>query len=612
MLLLLPLPLLPLPLRRCCQCLAWCLSIALVTLLPQVAAAGGGATTTRAYPETPHALLDPRLLALVEGVPSHFEVQNAPPRPLTRDPGHGRPPFASSRIRLSTNSTTPVDIMLSAQGGGTFVNVSDVRGVGFGPTAVIAPPSSSCAHQLSTAGGCARFTIRLPPPTPTKPSVHYYLRAGMVQAPSASGINASSLFLFMLDLAPPLSQVQVRDGRQKVEITSLGVSAQSQHLQTLAIQRAIAFAATRRLVLVLPRGYYRTGVLSVPSHSSLELEPGVLLQMPKPSDPDFVMPAGSPTGCPSDFAMLEIHNSTNVSIVGHGATVDAHGFPGHCVCIFNSSHVNVSAVLMRQAASWNTHIFRSQHVHISGVKLFSGADGFDPDCSQDVTIDSVFVHSNDDAFAVKAVMGPGHNTERVTMSNALISTKKSAMKVGTESLSSFKNILFSDIEAFDIDRGMVLYPSDGGLFDSIRWQQIRISSFLPYKHEPEPETKSGTWLDFSVKHRHGLSQMKNVTADHVRIGVCGTANLKGVDGAPVQDVSITNLQLAVEAPLPFFTKHHTSKPWLVSCGSEGAARAHVDMRSVVFHNLNTTFVSKAVEAEWAGMQPASGCVTLEP
>ena len=39
---------------------------------------------------------------------------------------------------------------------------------------------------------------------------------------------------------------------------------------------------------------------------------------------------------------------------------------------------------------------------MTGVKLFSGADGFDPDCSQDVVIDSVFVHSNDDAFAVKA------------------------------------------------------------------------------------------------------------------------------------------------------------------------------------------------------------------
>jgi len=52
--------------------------------------------------------------------------------------------------------------------------------------------------------------------------------------------------------------------------------------------------------------------------------------------------------------------------------------------------------------SWNTHVFRSSDVRVTGVKLFSGADGFDPDCSQDVVIDSVFVHSNDDAFAVKA------------------------------------------------------------------------------------------------------------------------------------------------------------------------------------------------------------------
>ena len=49
-----------------------------------------------------------------------------------------------------------------------------------------------------------------------------------------------------------------------------------------------------------------------------------------------------------------------------------------------------------------------------GLKVFSGADGFDPDGSTDVLIDTCFVDSNDDAVAVKA-RDPGHNSSCVTV-----------------------------------------------------------------------------------------------------------------------------------------------------------------------------------------------------
>jgi polygalacturonase len=95
------------------------------------------------------------------------------------------------------------------------------------------------------------------------------------------------------------------------------------------------------------------------------------------------------------------------------------------------------------SASWSTHIFRSRLVVISGVKIFSGADGFDPDNSQHVSIDSAFVHSNDDAVAVKATMpAPAMNTERIVVTRGVFSTKKSCLKVGTESLRDFSDVLF--------------------------------------------------------------------------------------------------------------------------------------------------------------------------
>ena len=533
------------------------------------------------YPATPRALIDRRLAALVGGQTYQLEVQNAPAQPLTRDPGHGRPPFPSSRLRLATSSD--VRVTLRCAGNGLFSNVSDLRGVGFSASFRRAPSST--------------LSFSLPAPTVAHPSAHYYLKAAIVGGPgSLPGVNASKLFLFWLDLP-------TAPAANRVDVTTLGVVVNASKVQTEAIQGAISQAAIQGATLYFPLGYYRTGVLFIPSNSRLELASGALLQMPAPSDPDFVQPVGKPTGCPSDFAFIEVQNATNVSIAGAGATIDAHGFPGHAMCVFNSSRVNVSMVLMRQPASWNTHIFRSSHVRMTGVKLFSGADGFDPDCSKDVTIDSVFVHSNDDAFAVKAVV-KGHDTERITMSHALISTKKSAMKVGTESLSSFNDITFADVEAFDIDRGLVLYPSDGGKFDSIRWERIRVSSFLPYHNEPEPENKAGTWLDFSVKHRKGLSPMSNITIEDVTIeGVCGSATLKGVTGALVQNVAAKNLKLQVVAPLPFFAKKKT-KPWLISCDG-GVETATVRL------GLNITWVLPVDKAQWSGVQHQPGCATLK-
>ena len=95
---------------------------------------------------------------------------------------------------------------------------------------------------------------------------------------------------------------------------------------------------------------------------------------------------------------------------------------------------------------------------MQAVKIFSGADGFDPDNSQGVVIQDVFVHSSDDAIAVKATMQQ-RDTVNVSLSHAVFSTKKSCLKVGTESRSNFNGISFSDVEGFNLDRGMVLCES---------------------------------------------------------------------------------------------------------------------------------------------------------
>ena len=66
--------------------------------------------STAVYHHAPGAVLDPRVLARIGNTTYNLEVEDAPAKPQTRDPGFGRPPFTSSRLRLS--SSTPVRVTL--------------------------------------------------------------------------------------------------------------------------------------------------------------------------------------------------------------------------------------------------------------------------------------------------------------------------------------------------------------------------------------------------------------------------------------------------------------------------------------------------------------------
>ena len=171
--------------------------IALVLAAAAAAAAAAQAHGVVVYPGTPRAAIDGRLAAFVDGQPQGYplEVQNAPATPRTRDPGFGRPPLPSARLRLATSSA--VQITLRCAGGGIFTDVGDVRGVGFNTPAF--RRTSNTPTTPTTPTGVLNFS--LPAPSAEHPSAHYYLKATIVGGHALPpGVNASQLFLFWLDL----------------------------------------------------------------------------------------------------------------------------------------------------------------------------------------------------------------------------------------------------------------------------------------------------------------------------------------------------------------------------------------------------------------------------
>lgn len=156
------------------------------------------------------------------------------------------------------------------------------------------------------------------------------------------------------------------------------------------------------------------------------------------------------------------------------------------------------------------------------------------------------------------------------------------------------------------------YPSDGGTFANIQWENVRISSFYRYQDEP----KEGRVFDFESKDRGGLSQLSNVTARNiVAKGVDGSSYLKEVVGAPIQNVAVSNVALFPGVPLGKVVRDNAAvvagstaeaynsedKPYLFEC--EGKITS--------FKMCNLTVDWGGNEALWSGIQAfQDSCVKI--
>ena len=450
------------------------------------------------------------------------------------------------------------------------------------------------------AAGSKTLQFMLPPPSGSHLAAHYYLNATIDRPAGDRKFARGTLFYFWIDTAAGPRPA----GR--ADVTRLGVRTNSSAAQTAVIQHLLDTVAVGTRIF-FPYGRYITAELSLHrSGVGIDLAEGTLLQHPGSTGGPAARDSSSeppPNGNCQEKAFLTVSQAADVYIGGRGATIDANGFPGSSLCIADSSNVTLESVLLRGSCSWSTHIFRSSTVTASGIKIFSGADGFDPDNSQDVTLDSCFVHSNDDAVAVKATTHSTAartlDTVRVTISNALFSTKKSCLKLGTESLANFRDILFTDVEGFNLDRGMVLYPSDGGSFTNVRWQRVRFSSFYDYKDE----AKRGMVWDFAEKHRGGLSQLSNITATGIDSVLRAPSLFKGVPGAPIQGVSFADVTLRAEAQFHFGGQ--ASRPVVFGCQGERAGAIEIE---------GLTMDWGGRESEWEGLQEkqsnGSSCVRV--
>lgn len=374
-------------------------------------------TSVMFYPTTPGAVFEERMSAVVEGDLIRLEYQK------TTHPSKVHF-MESSRIRFAADGPVNVELQLSCG----EINTIHLRTVG---------------KDLGFLQEGRRILFELPGPG------HYYL-----QLPQLAKSRGTYTVLFWIDdLAKVKNSESYYGAPRGIIVTEEGVVSDPSKDQTARIQGLL----DRGGVICFPEGTYRTDALRIGSDTTVYLAPGALLK----ANDDY-----HKKDKPS--AYITIENAQNVLITGVG-TIDANGLVAydvingetkiHNVNIIKSQGVRLADVLFRDSNSWAIHIMQSQGCNVDNVKIFSGKDGIDPDSSKDVTIENVFIQSYDDAIAVKTRFAE-YPTENIIVRDSIVSSVKSALKIGTETRALVQNVRFESIDVFDGERGIVLYGSD--------------------------------------------------------------------------------------------------------------------------------------------------------
>lgn len=226
-------------------------------------------------------------------------------------------------------------------------------------------------------------------------------------------------------------------GRQYV-LTDYGIFA-SDAVQTTAIQALIdRIAADGGGVLVIPAGTFITGGLHFRQGTHLHLRQGATLLG---SDNIVDYPLGKTRiegeTCTYFGALINADHLDGFTITGEG-TIDGNGLRYHqafwlrrkwnpqctnkdeqrprLIYISDCANVRIEGVHLQHSAFWTTHIYRSHHVRLQHLHIYSlsepadkkgpSTDAIDLDVVHDILIRRCYMEVNDDAIAMKGGKGP--------------------------------------------------------------------------------------------------------------------------------------------------------------------------------------------------------------
>ncbi len=335
-----------------------------------------------------------------------------------------------------------------------------------------------------------------------------------------AGLGASTL----------LAQSGPATAQDQVSVAAFGARADGKALDTSAVNRAIETAASAGGGTVrFPPGTYLCHSIHLKSKITLYLEHGATILA---ADPHAAGGAGYDAAEPNawdkfqDFGHSHWRNSliwgedlSDIAILGpgliygkgltKGPRAQDPGVGNKAISLKNCRNVTLRDFAILQGGHFGILATGVDNFTIDNLIIDTNRDGIDIDCCRNVRVSNTSVNSPwDDAICLKSSFGLGfaRATEMVTISNCMVS--------GSFALGSLLDGTFKPL------------PADAGA------------------------SRTGR-IKFGTESNGGF---KNVTVSNCVFDGCGGLALESVDGALLEDVSITNLTMRDISNAPIFLR----------------------------------------------------------
>ncbi len=216
------------------------------------------------------------------------------------------------------------------------------------------------------------------------------------------------------------------------------------------------------------------------------------------NDPKTTLIGNPVTGKPS-FVFIYGYEADGCAISG-GGTIDANGhsfvqrknsyyvtgdfYPRPTVIyIEKSNHITFRDFTVVDSSFWTLHPAGCDDVLIDRIRILNeldvaNSDGIDPDHCSNVRILGCHITCADDCICLKASNGNREYgaCENIVIDGCTLISTSSAIKIGTEGVGDFRNVLVSNCIISKSNRGLSIQIRDEGCVENISFQNIMIET----------------------------------------------------------------------------------------------------------------------------------------
>ncbi|WP_445737872.1 glycoside hydrolase family 28 protein [Mariniflexile sp.] len=362
-----------------------------------------------------------------------------------------------------------------------------------------------------------------------------------------------------------------------LKVEDFGAVADGETINTLAIQKAIdTCSAFGGGVVLFSKGDYATGTIVMKSNVMLEIseEAKILGSLNLDDYPPKIEALKSIMSEMYIFqqSLIYAEKVTNIGIRGKGEIYfrgEKENFSGPetqglivgrplGIRMIECKNIVVKDILLRNSAAWMQNYLYCENLIFDGMKVINHAnfnnDGLDPDGCKNVIVRNCFINAEDDAMCLKGASN--RLSENILIENSTFITTCNALKIGTDTQGSFKNIIarnlvlggipdsLESLMGREASTGITLATVDGGNVENILISDITIN-----------QSRSPIFLRIGDRGRVMKGVKKPAPGYLKKIiirDVKGEKNFRqgslisGVSGHPVEDVIIKNVNLSME------------------------------------------------------------------